>query len=122
MTTATYSNLPIGEIDATKSFFENFFNQRIAISENEINAIVGYFQKRTPNKDAANALALAVINGAVEQNLPPMEILDQFKRLPQDQIDTYLAYFLNLTRYPTSLVGLSNVPAVSKYVARSILP
>lgn len=118
----TYSNFPLGDVNVTTDYFENFFGQRIAISENELNAIVGYFQKKTTNKQAADALALAVISGSVEQDLPPMEILDQFKRLPQDQIDTYLAYFLNLSRYPTSLVGLSNVPAVSKYVSRSILP
>ena len=122
MTSQVYSNLPAGSADATRDLFENMFNQRVAISENELNAIIGYFQKKTPNKEAANALALAVIQGSVEQNLPPMEILDQFKKLPQDQIDTYLAYFLNLSRYPTSLVGLSNIPTVSKYVSRSILP
>ena len=122
MTSQVYSNLPASSADATRDLFENMFNQRVAISENEFNAIIGYFQKKTPNKEAANALALAVIQGSVEQNLPPMEILDQFKKLPQDQIDTYLAYFLNLSRYPTSLVGLSNIPTVSKYVSRSIFP
>ena len=117
-----YSNLPPVDGEVTQAFFQQYFDKPIAISENELRAITGYFQKRTPNKQAADALALAVISGSVEQDLPPMEILDQFKKLPQDQIDTYLAYFLNLSRYPTSLIGLGNIPTTSKYVQRSILP
>jgi len=116
-----YSNLPTDNKEVTQQFFQQYFDKNIAISENELSAITGYFETRTKNKTAANALALAVISGAVEQDLRPMEILDQFKKLPQQQLDTYLAYFLNLTRYPTSLVGLSTIPVTNQYVARSIL-
>jgi hypothetical protein len=116
-----YSNLPSDSKEVTQKFFEQYFDKQIAISENELSAIIGYFESRTNNKLAANALALAVITGAVEQDLRPMEILDQFKKLPQQQLDTYLAYFLNLTRYPTSLVGLSTLPVPNTYVSRSIL-
>lgn len=119
--TTVYSNLPTDSTEVTQQFFQQYFDKKIAISENELSAIVAYFESRTTNKQAAQALALAVISGAVEQDLRPMEILDQFKSLPQQQLDTYLAYFLNLTRYPTSLVGLSTVPVANKYVARSIL-
>jgi hypothetical protein len=117
-----YSNLPSTNIEVTQAFFDQYFAQQISISENELNAIIGYFSSRTNNKQSAEALAVAVITGSLEQDVPPMEILDQFKKLEQTQIDTYLAYFLNLTRYPTSLVGLSTVPVASKYVTRSILP
>jgi hypothetical protein len=121
MSKKVYSNLPTDSTEVTQQFFEQYFGKNIAISENELSAIVGYFETRTPNKQAAQALSLAVISGAVEQDLKPMEILDQFKKLQQQQLDTYLAYFLNLTRYPTSLVGLTTVPLSNKYVARSIL-
>ena len=120
--TIRYSNLPGTNKETTQAFFEQYFDQKIAISENELNAIVGYFTNRSNNKEAANSLAVAVISGAIEQDLSPMEVLDQFKKLDSKQIDTYLAYFLNLTRYPTSLVGLSTTPVASKYVTRSILP
>lgn len=120
--TIRYSNLPYSNTEVTQQFFEQYFDQRIAISENELNAIVGYFSSRTDNKQSAEALAIAVLTGSVEQDLSPMQVLDQFKKLDQKQIDTYLAYFLNLTRYPTSLVGLSSTPVASKYVTRSILP
>ena len=117
-----YSNLPTDNNGVTQKFFDQYFDKNFTITENELSAIVSYFESRTSNKTAAKSLALAVISGAVEQNLQPMEILDQFKKLPQQQLDTYLAYFLNLTRYPTSLVGLSSVPVANRYVARSILP
>ena len=120
--TKIYSNLLNSNKDVTQNFFEQYFDQRIAISENELNAIIGYFTSRTANKESAEALAVAVLTGSVEQDLSPMEVLDQFKKLSATQIDTYLAYFLNLTRYPTSLVGLSSTPVASQYVTRAILP
>lgn len=120
--TTLYSNLPAADVEVTQSFFQQYFDKPIAISQNDLNAIVAYFQKRTPNKQAANALSLAVISGSVMQDLKPMEVLDQFRKLPQQQLDTYLAYFLNLTRFPTSLIGLGNIPTTSAYVTRSILP
>ena len=117
-----YSNLPDSNKEVTQAFFEQYFDQRIAISENDLNAIVGYFTDRTDNRQSAEALSIAVLSGSLQQNLSPMEVLDQFKKFDEKQIDTYLAYFLNLTRYPTSFVGLSTAPVASKYVTRSILP
>lgn len=117
-----YSNLPSTTKEVTTQFFEQYFDKQLAISENDLNAILGYFTSRTNNRESAVALGLAVVSGAVEQDLTPMEVLDQFKKLEQKQLDTYLAYFLNLKRYPTSLVGLSTVPVASRYVTRSILP
>lgn len=117
-----YSNIPEINQDVAVKFFEQYFNQKVAITENEVNAIVAYFEGRALTTEAANAMVVAVIQGATDQNLKPMEILEQFKVMDNKQIDSYLAYFLNLTRYPTSLLGLSNIPRVSKYVERAIKP
>lgn len=122
MTSRIYTNLPRINREITADFFENFFSQEVPIAENEFNAIVSYFEKRAENPIAANALALAVLTGALEQDTSPMEVLDRFKSLSQKQIDTYLAAFINFSRYPTSLLGVSNAPVTSKYVERAIRP
>lgn len=117
-----YTNLPSVTKEITVEFFETYFSPDIAISDNDFSAILSYFEKRADNPIAANALALAVITGAIAQDAPPMEVLDKFKTFNKQQIDSYLAAFINLSRYPTSLLGISNAPTVSKYVERSIKP
>lgn len=37
-------------------------------------------------------------------------------------LNAYLTMFLNINRVGTSLLGISNVPPVSKYISRAILP
>lgn len=119
---AIYSNLPTVDKDVAVKFFEQYFSKGASVTENEVNAVVAYFDARTTNKEVANAMAIAVLHGAYEQSLTPMQVLDQFKSMDTKQLDSYLAYFLNLTRYPTSLLGLTNTPRAGRYVKRSILP
>lgn len=122
MASRIYTNLPTVTKEVTADFFETYFSPNLPVAENEYNAILSYFETRADNPIAANALALSVLTGALEQDTPPMEVLDRFKKLSQQQIDTYLAAFINLSRYPTSLLGVSNIPTTSKYVERAIRP
>lgn len=117
-----YSNLPTINREITRDFFETYFQYDSSVTENEFNAVVAYFENRSDNTLAAGALALAVITTASERGIPVMEILDRFSKLSKQQIDTYLASFINLSRVPSSLLGVSNLPSLNKYVARQILP
>lgn len=107
--------------DAT-AFLSQLTTSTSSVTENELQAITAYFEKKADNKMAAASLTLAVIAGSISQNLRPMEVLDQFKELSTKQLDGYLAYFLNSNRYPTSLLGINNNPTASKYVSRAIVP
>jgi hypothetical protein len=51
-----------------------------------------------------------------------MSILDEFKKLPTGDLNTYTALFLNTERAGTSFLGLKNKPVQNKYVTRAILP
>ena len=119
---AQFNNLPTANVDTTTAYFNNFFGPRFDVSQNENEAIIGFFEKITSTKDAAKALAASVIYTAKAQNLDPMLILSQFAALPKGQLNSYLTMFLNLNRVNTSLLGLSNAPVVSKYISRTILP
>ena len=119
--TRIYTNLPSINQEITREFFETYFKTKTTITENDLSAIVSYFEGRADNTLAANALALAVLISSVEKNIPPMEILDRFKKYSKQQIDAYLATFINFSRIPTSLLGISNLPRTSQYVDRQIL-
>lgn len=117
----------IGAVDAnslasTKSFFNNTSLPPISVSQNVDDAIIAYFQQIAENKDAARAMASAVILTSVSQGIDPMETLQQFMKMNREQLSSYVTMFLNLNRVGTSYLGINNSPTVSKYVARTILP
>lgn len=108
--------------DSTSNYFNNFFTSDLRTSPEVDDAIVGFFEKITGNKDSARTLAASVLFTALSQGISPMEIIDQFRSLESGEVDSYLALFLNLNRVGTSLIGISNSPQTGKYVKRSILP
>ena len=117
-----YSNLTVVNKGTTQDFFENFFQGEGSITESQLDAVIGFFETRSDNKEAAYSLSIALLASAYGQGITPMEMLDQFRGMNAGQFDAYVAYFLNLSRFPSSAVGVSNVPSSGKYVVRAILP
>lgn len=107
---------------STDKFFNNFFNFPVEVSSNVDSAIVAHFEQITDNKESARALASAVIYTAIKQGINPMQTLDEFKKIPLGDLNTYTALFLNFERIGTSFLGLKNRPQQNKYVTRAILP
>lgn len=114
------SNLNSSAVNKTTVFFNNFFTPDYTVSENINDAILSYFQQQTGNKESAALLAQAVINTAQQQREDPMMVLEQFQKLPQGEISSILALYLNSTRVSTSLLGIKNVPKANKFVSRTI--
>jgi len=103
------------------SFFNNFFNFPIEFTSNVDSAVIAFFEEIADNKESARALASAVLYTALKQGMNPMSVLEEFKKLPPGDLNTYTALFLNMERAGTSFLGLKNKPVQNKYVARSIL-
>lgn len=101
-------------------YFNNFFAIDFSIgSAND--AIVAYFEKYTGNATAGKALAAAVLYTAQAQNLDPMVVLTEFQRMPANELNNYLAAFLNFNRVPTSIIGIKTTQSTSPYISRSII-
>jgi len=56
----TTGNLPQEQIDETSSFFNNYFRDPISASQFTNDAVVGFFENYTKNKDTAKVLAAAI--------------------------------------------------------------
>ena len=115
------NNLTTIQSDVTANYFNNFFKPTFDVSQNLDEAVIGFFEQITVNKQSARAMAGAVIYTAKAQGLDPMEILTQFRSLPEGKLNTYLTMFLNLNRAGTSLLGITNAPSTNKFIKRSIL-
>lgn len=118
---AQFNNTTASPSDITLDYFNNFLKPNLVIPQNVDEAVIGFFEKITQNKESAKLLAGAVIYTAQSQNLEPMDIIKQFAELPAGQLNGYLTLFLNLNRVGTSMLGISNAPKPSKYITRAII-
>lgn len=118
-TNLTGPDTSVAQNDARK-FFNNFYSAQFEIGP-AADAILGFFERYTPNKKAAKNLAAVVIYTANAQNIDPMHVLSEFQKLPKGQLNSYLAAFLNTNRAPTSVIGIKKTNTSNPYVSRSIL-
>ena len=115
------SNLGSTNNNPTTRYFNNFFEPVYAISPDTDDAIVSYFQEQTGNLESAKLLAQAVYDTALYQKEDPLAVLDQFRALPQGELNAFLALYLNISRVPTSLLGVQNTPKTNPLVSRLIV-
>lgn len=106
----------------TTNFFNNTNLPPISVSQNVDDAVIAYFEQIAETKEAARALAAAVILTSASQGIDPMETLQEFTKMDRSQLNSYVTMFLNLNRVGTSYLGINNQPTASKYVSRMILP
>jgi hypothetical protein len=112
---------PKSNPNETTNYFNNYFKADFNVAQNVNDAIVGYFQEVTGDKDSGKTLAASVLYTAMNQGLDPMVLLDEFRSLGKGELNAYLTMFLNINRSGTSLLGLSNSPETNKYISRCIL-
>jgi hypothetical protein len=76
-------NLPPKTVkkNTTTAYFNNFYTRSPNIGPNQHDAVLGYFQQLTGDTDTGKALAGAVIATALQQNLDPVDLVEQLKIL-----------------------------------------
>jgi hypothetical protein len=103
-----------------RKFFNNFYSTDFSIgAANDV--IVAFFEEYTGNKTAGQNLAATVIYGAIAQNLDPLSVLNEFQKVPKNQLNTYLAAFLNLNRVPTSALAINSGTTSNPHVSRTVI-
>lgn len=105
----------------TDTYFTNVYKPSFNASPDQEAAIVSFFETVTHDKESARLLTTSLIYTALSQNMNPMSVLADFKKLNPGELDLYLATFLNFSRVNSSLLGVTNTPGVNIFVQRSVL-
>jgi hypothetical protein len=74
---------PRTDREPTAEYFNNFFEKDYFTSQNVDDAVVGYFQSITGDTTSAKVLASTVLMTALSQGIDPMSIIDELRRLSQ---------------------------------------
>ena len=118
------TNTPtIIDSSSSQTFFNGYFSQPIQVSDAVWGQVYGYFLTLTKSKDAANALAQSVIALTYNNNLDPLQVIQEFSSAPNsNSVKTLLISFFNSTKGSTSKLGYNNNNSTNPNVARNILP
>lgn len=81
MATPTGNLPPSSNKNVTTEYFNNFFKPDLSVSQNVDDAVLGYFQSITNDKDSAKVLASTVLYTALSNNIDPMTIIDELRKL-----------------------------------------
>lgn len=121
------SNLPkaglVTSNDANvNNYFAGYYSKTVTVTGMEYDAVLTFFLGRTKgDKTAAEALTSSVMVLAQGRGIKPLSIIDEFKKLKDDQsFKAALVSLLNSDRRPTSKLGYAAIPSPDPYVTRNV--
>jgi hypothetical protein len=104
-----------------RQFFDRYYTNPISYTTEEVDAVIGYFQKRGFDETAAINTAVVLLQQSKIDGLKVFELLDTLKGTTEVQLSNIVAQILNLNRSKASALGF-NVKAVgTKLEQRNIL-
>lgn len=121
-----YNNIPQQKLesnsDLTVKVFDQYYQAPVDLNNNELTAMIGFFESRGFGKDSAESTAIVILKQAKKDKYNPMQILNTLSGLDNVEISGLVAEILNYNRFKTSSLGVSESYAPADAVVRNILP
>ena len=105
----------VDKANDTSKLLNRYYNQEIYYTPAEVDAVIGYFQKRGFDQVAAVNTAAIILQQAGVDKIPAFELLDTLKGINDVQLSNVIAQILNLNRSSCSTIGYKiSVPNLSE--------
>tara|TARA_B100000035_G_scaffold244192_1_gene212716 strand:- start:2306 stop:2686 length:381 start_codon:yes stop_codon:yes gene_type:complete len=104
-----------------KEFFNKYFTKQISYTSNQVDSVVGFFEKRGFEKQSAIAVSTVILQQAALEKTPVYSILDTLKGLSEVQISKLVTTIINVNRSKSSALGYQVLPLVQSREARNIV-
>lgn len=104
-----------------KEFFNKYFTKQISFTSNQVDSVVGFFERRGFEKQSAIAISAAILQQAALEKTPVYSILDTLKGLDEVQISKLVSTILNVNRSKSSALGYQIQPEKQSREARNII-
>lgn len=106
----------------TKELFNKYFVDSISYPSNQVDAVVGFFEKRGFEKSVAISVSSVFLQQAKVDNINVFALLDTLKGVEGRQLSAVVTQVLNLNRSRISTLGFRNTEKVVPEEVRNILP
>ena len=119
------TNLPVNETTDSstivREFFDKYYQYPVSFPAAEIDAVVGFFQKRGFGIDSTRTISIVMLNQARIDNIKVFQLIDSLKSITDTQLTQVITQVINAYRENTSLLGYRVARSSSVYEARNIL-
>jgi|TARA_B100000497_G_scaffold124756_1_gene159937 hypothetical protein len=88
-----------------KKFFNDYYDEPLSFPVNQVDAVVGFFEKRDFDKQAAIAVSGSLLQQAKIDNVNVFKLLDTLKTLERVQLSALVTEVLNFDRPSSSTLG-----------------
>jgi len=105
----------------TQQFFDAYYKEEIPFNVNDVDSLIGYFQKRGFSYDAAVNTAMVLLRQASKDKLNAQELIATLKGITDIQLSNIVAQILNMERDKTSQLGIKVSTESSQYDIRNIV-
>lgn len=91
----------------TLVYFNNFYSNAgtVSYTQNEVDAVVGYFLKRGFDKVAAINTGGVLLEQAKRDSVPVFKLLDTLQGINEVQLSNIVSQIINANRRKTSSIG-----------------
>jgi len=105
-----------------RQFFDDYYQSSIEYPANEVDAVLGFFEKRGFGDAASSSLTSTVLKQAKVDNVSTFKLLDSLKGLNESQLSALIAEVLNYSRIKSSSLGFRIESDTTLLEARNIAP
>ena len=121
--TTKYTNLAIeSPTGATEiiQFLSGIGDEKLEFNASEYDAVIGFFQGRGYERQAAESLAFIILRQAKIDNVPVFQVIDSLSKVAPVTLSQLVTEILNSNRYKTSVLGFKNERTTIDHISRNI--
>jgi hypothetical protein len=107
--------------EAVKLFFNNFYNSYMSFPAEQIDAVVGFFQKRGFDDIAAGATAIVLLQQSRTDGVNVFDLLQTLVGLTSLQLSSVVSNVLNYNRQKNSILGFRQQSNAEFFENRNII-
>ena len=119
--TSGYTATNLNRDKQVRTFFDRYYTNPISYNSNEVDAVIGFFQKRGFDETAAINTAVVLLQQSKIDGLKVFELLDTLKGTTDVQLSNIVAQILNLNRSKSSALGYTVKQLGTKLEQRNII-
>ena len=107
--------------EPVKNFFDRYFVEPISLPAGDVDAVIGFFEKRKFDKTAAVSVATILLQQAKLDNVDVFRLLDTLKGITDVQLSNVVTEILNVNRSKISTLGFKVENTQNQFEKRNIV-
>lgn len=102
-------------------FFDKYFTEKLSFASNEVDAVIGFFDKRGFETSASISTGSILLQQAKIDGINVFTLLDTLKGFDEIKLSAVVAEVLNYNRLSTSVLGFKNTTITNTLEKRNIV-